>query len=76
MTTSSDATFKRDYQTHQKHPQLKGLQPKTIEAYSRAIHYIGDWFDYQLRDLTEEELLEYFSALLKNYRGQASRFTV
>lgn len=67
MTTSSDATFKRDYQTHLKHLHLKGLQPKTIEAYSRAIRYIGDWFEYQIRDLTEEELLEYFSSLLKTH---------
>ena len=67
MTTSSDATFKRDYQILLKHLQLKGLQPKTIEAYSRAIRYIGDWFECQIRDLTEEELLEYFSALLKTH---------
>ena len=67
MTTSSDSTFKRDYQTHLKHLHLKGLQPKTIDAYSRAIRYIGDWFEYQIRDLTEEELLEYFSSLLKTH---------
>ncbi len=67
MTTSSDATFNKDYQTHLKHLQLKGLQPKTIGAYARAIRYIGDWFDYQIRDLTEEQLLEYFSTLLNTH---------
>ena len=40
---------------------------KTIEAYARAIRYIGDWFDYDIRDLTEEPLLEYFSSLLKTH---------
>jgi hypothetical protein len=35
MTPASDANFKHNYQTHLKHLKLKGLQPKTIEAYSR-----------------------------------------
>ena len=67
MTTSSDSTFKQDYQTLLKHLRLKGLQPKTIQAYSRAIRYLGDQFDGQIRDLTEAELLEYFSSLLKTH---------
>ena len=67
MTTSFEARFDKDYQTHLKHLKLKGLQPKTIEAYARAIRYVGDWFDYDIRDLTEEQLLEYFSSLLKTH---------
>ena len=31
------AHFDQQYQTHLKHLKLKGLQPKTIDAYSRAI---------------------------------------
>ena len=34
MTSSSEPDFKRNYETHLKHLKLKGLQPKTIEAYS------------------------------------------
>ncbi len=41
MTSSSEAIFKRNYQRHLKHLKLKGLQPKTIEAYARAIRRIG-----------------------------------
>ena len=41
MTTSSEANFKQNYQTHLKHLKLKGLQPKTIEAYSRAMRRVG-----------------------------------
>ena len=67
MTTSFEARFDKDYQTHLKHLKLKGLRPKTIDAYARAIRYIGDWFDYDIRDLTEEQLLEYFSSLLKTH---------
>ena len=37
MTTSSELSFKRNYDTHLKHLRLKGLQPKTIDAYSGAI---------------------------------------
>ena len=33
--------FDRNYQLHLKHLKLKGLQPKTIEAYSRAIRRVG-----------------------------------
>jgi hypothetical protein len=33
--SSSDTNFKQNYQNHIKHLKLKGLQPKTIEAYRR-----------------------------------------
>lgn len=48
MTASFEANFKRLYDTHLKHLTLKGLQPKTIEAYARAIRRIGAYFEYQL----------------------------
>ena len=35
-TTASKAHFDRQYKTHLKQLKLKGLQPKTIDAYSRA----------------------------------------
>ena len=44
METLSDAKFKQNYASHLKHLKhlkLKGLQPKTIDAYSRAIRRIG-----------------------------------
>jgi len=47
MTKPSNAEFDRQYQTHLKHLKLKGLQPKTIEAYSRAIRRIGAHFDHR-----------------------------
>jgi hypothetical protein len=39
--TSSKPNFKQNYQTLLKPLKLKGLQPKTIEAYSRAIRRLG-----------------------------------
>jgi len=67
MTSSSEANFKQNYQTHLKHLKLKGLQPKTIEAYSRAIRRIGAYFDYQIYDLSESQLTDYFSDLLESH---------
>lgn len=63
MKTSIDSKFNSLYELHKKHLKLKGLQPKTIEAYSRAIRRIGEYFDYRLDDLTQEQLVEYFYQL-------------
>ena len=41
MTTPSEAIFKQVYQSHLKHLKLKGLQPKTIDAYARAMRHVG-----------------------------------
>ena len=67
MTSSSEADFKQNYQTHLKHLKLKGLQPKTIEAYSRAMRRVGAYFGYQINDLSESQLTDYFSDLLESY---------
>ncbi|MCA3132172.1 MAG: recombinase, partial [Rhodocyclaceae bacterium] len=45
METLSADTFEPNYQAHLKHLKLKGLQPKTIDAYARAIRRIGKRFD-------------------------------
>jgi len=67
MTPSSEAIFKQNYQTHLKHLKLKGLQPKTIDAYARAMRRIGEYFDYQLDELSETQLLEYFADLVDSH---------
>ena len=67
MTSSSEADFKQNYQTHLKHLKLKGLQPKTIEAYSRAMRRVGAYFGYQINDLSESQLTDYFSDLLESH---------
>lgn len=64
MTTpTSNLQFNTYYELHCKHLQLMGLQPKTIDSYSRAIRRIGEYFDWSLDSLTEVELLDYFSQL-------------
>ena len=63
MQTSTESKFKTYYELHCKHLKLKGLQPKTIEAYSRAIRRIGAYFDGNLDNLTQNQLLDYFHQL-------------
>jgi hypothetical protein len=67
MTSPSAADFGRLYQSHLKHLRLKGLQPKTIEAYARAIRRAGDYFDHRIDALTEAQLTDYFSDLLASH---------
>ena len=71
MKTPFNRTFKHDYETLLQHLRLKGLQPKTIEAYSRAIRRIGLYFDHQLDDLSEQQLLDYFANLLSTHSWSA-----
>ena len=63
--------FDQQYQTHLKHLKLKGLQPKTIDAYARAIRRIGKRFDYQIDSLTETQLTDYFSELIASHSWSA-----
>ena len=67
MKTHTADHFERQYQTHLKHLKLKGLQPKTIEAYSRAIRRIGERFDRQIDHLTEPQLTDYFTELVASH---------
>lgn len=63
MPSPSNPQFDHRYQTHLKHIQLKGLQPKTIDAYARAICRIGAYFDHQIDELSNSQLLAYFTDL-------------
>lgn len=63
----NDPQFIKNYTKHCKHLKLNGLQPKTIDAYSRAIRRIGNYFDCRLYDLTADQLLDYFNDLLDSH---------
>jgi site-specific recombinase XerD len=67
MEALSAASFERRYQSHLQHLKLKGLQPKTIEAYSRAIRRIGEFFDHQIDNLTAQQLTDYFTDLIGSH---------
>ncbi|PKM14392.1 MAG: recombinase [Gammaproteobacteria bacterium HGW-Gammaproteobacteria-2] len=61
------AAFAHNYQSHLKHLTLKSLQPKTVEAYSRAIRRLGEYFDQRIDALTEAQLVEYFTDLIESH---------
>lgn len=67
MEPTTAEHFDQNYQTHLKHLKLKGLQPKTIEAYSRAIRRIGAYFDQRIDTLTEAQLTDYFTDLVESH---------
>ena len=71
MKTSNNPQFNRYYELHCKHLKLKGLQPKTIDAYSRALRRIGDYFDFQVDNLSQNQLLDYFHTLLERLSWSA-----
>ena len=71
MTSSAERKFKRNYNKHLQHLKLKGLQPKTIEAYARAIRRIGDYFAHDIDDLSKQQLTDYFSDLLDSHSWSA-----
>lgn len=67
MEALSHANFKQNYRLHLQHLKLKGLRPKTIEAYSRAIRRIGDRFDHQIDKLSQQQLTDYFTELVTSH---------
>ena len=47
-TDTHQAEFDQRYASHLRHLNLKGLQPKTIEAYSRGIRRLGEYFEHRM----------------------------
>ena len=71
MTIGFPLGFAQQYDSHLKHLKLKGLQPKTIDAYARAIRRLGKYFDYRIDYLSEAQLTEYFSDLIGTHSWSA-----
>jgi site-specific recombinase XerD len=67
MKASNGKGFERNYALHLQHLKLKGLQPKTIDAYSRAIRRIGEYFDGRIDHLTEQQMADYFTELVASH---------
>ena len=59
--------FNKQYQNHLKLLKLGGLQPKTADAYARAIRRIGNYFDCRIDSLSSDQLLDYFNELLEEH---------
>jgi len=71
MTPPIESKYNHYDSLHCKHLKLKGLQPKTIDAYCRAIRRIADYFNGHLDDLSQDQLLDYFHDLLERLSWSA-----
>lgn len=59
--------FAGQYRSHLQHLRLKGLRPKTVDAYARAMRRIAAHFDYQVSTLTPVQLGDYFTQMLAQH---------
>lgn len=71
MTATEKDDFNRRYQSQLKHLKLQGLQPKTIDAYARGIRRMGEYFDHRIDDLSQAQLISYFSELIASHSWSA-----
>ena len=68
-------SFDRYYQSHLKHLVFKGLQPKTIDAYARAVRRVGARFDNRIDALTAAQLTDYLADRPRSPTDHARRPT-
>ena len=64
MTPEFPQPFARHYETLLKRLKLRGMRPKTVEAYSHGVRRAGAHFDYRIDDLNKNQLTDYFAQVL------------
>jgi len=67
MNQSEAKRFDKLYQRHLKTLKLQGKAQKTIDAYSRAIRRVRDYFDCCPDKLTPSQLQDYFADLVETH---------
>lgn len=65
MTHEFPQPFAQNYDRLRKRLKLRGMQPKTIEAYSHGVRRAGAHFDYRIDDLNKDQLTDYFAGILE-----------
>ncbi|WP_459919205.1 phage integrase N-terminal SAM-like domain-containing protein, partial [Desulfocicer niacini] len=60
MKKSETARFDKLYKLHQRSLKLQGKAQKTIDAYSRAVRRVSNYFDCCPDKLNPEQLKIYF----------------
>ncbi len=73
MNKAETKRFNELYQRHQRLLKLQGKRPKTIDAYSRAVRRIRDYFDCCPDQLTLKQRENYFSALVESHSWSTVR---
>ncbi|MBN1931719.1 MAG: phage integrase N-terminal SAM-like domain-containing protein [Desulfobacterales bacterium] len=67
MKRSEVNRFNKLYQRHLRLLKLQGKSEKTIDAYSRAVRRIRDYFDCCPDQLTPDQLETYFGKLVESH---------
>ena len=67
MNPTEQARFNPLYLAMQQALTLQGKRPKTIDAYSRAVRRVADYFDRCPDNLTADELKDYFASLVDSH---------
>lgn len=64
MEHDNHAYFTKNHERLLKRLKLRGMQPKTIEAYSHGVRRAAAHFDYQIDALSKDQLTDYFAQIL------------
>jgi len=67
MNTAQQKRFNSLYQQHINALRRQGKAEQTIDAYSRAVRRISEFFDQCPDKLTQQQLKDYFSALVNSH---------
>jgi site-specific recombinase XerD len=67
MDSTEQRRFQPQYEKLQQCLVLQGLRPKTVEAYTRAIRRLAEYFDRCPDKLTADDLKDYFADLVKSH---------
>jgi site-specific recombinase XerD len=64
MAHDNHDLFTKNYESLLKRLKLRGMQPKTIESYSHGVRRAAAHFEYQIDDLSRDQLTDYFAQIL------------
>lgn len=67
MNNQQQAHFQQLYQQHLNHLTLQGKRPATIDAYSRAVRRITEFYDCPPDNLSLTQLKAYFLGLIRTH---------
>lgn len=67
MNATELARYNFLYEQHLINLSLQGKRPATIDAYSRAVHRVSQFFNCCPDTLTTEQLKQYFASLIKTH---------
>lgn len=62
--TEIPVSFAQSYERLLKRLKLRGMQPKTIESYSHGVRRACAYFEFQIDNLSRDQLTDYFAQVL------------